>query len=326
MKAAYLKFSVLIFGLTMLSITSFGCRQEKKQAPKTSIISFFSEKDFNSFFPKHSNFFTYASFKKAVKEMSGIEVKIERRGTWMYKITRTDLLSGQSIIVRQDQDWDEDWAKKQPYQEIDLNYGDFCANKNNLSNKKEAAAFFANVAHETRDGDDNKFDDGLMLKDELNTSLPYIIPNKIYPAVKDKKYYGRGPIQLSYNGNYGFASSCILGDKNILLKNPDLVSSNAVLAFKTAIYFWMTPQGQKPSAHAVMTGAWKPSAANIKAGQQPGFGMTINIINGEIECNKGEGQTNMKDRIGFYRYFLKLLGVEDKNDECSCGKMLPLAA
>lgn len=319
MKFTYLKINVLILCFTLLSLVSAGCK--KREEPKTSILTLFSEKDFNNFFPHHSTFFTYAAFEKAVKEFSAIEVKIERRGTWMYKITRTDKVSGKSTIVRQDKDWDEDWAKKNVYTAVDVNYNDFCASTNMTLNKKEAAAFFANIAHETRNGEDNKFDDGLMLKDEVNKSLPYIIPNPIYPAVAGKKYYGRGPIQLSYNGNYGFASSCILGDQNILLKNPDQVSNDPVLAFKTAIYFWMTPQGLKPSAHAVMTGEWKPSAAEMKSGYRPGFGMTINIINGAIECNKGDEQANMKDRIGFYRHFLTLLGTADKNGECSCGKM-----
>uniref|UniRef100_A0A453J353 chitinase n=1 Tax=Aegilops tauschii subsp. strangulata TaxID=200361 RepID=A0A453J353_AEGTS len=47
-----------------------------------------------------------------------------------------------------------------------------------------------------------------------------------------------------------------------LLGRPDLVSTDPVVAFKTAIWFWMTPRhgAQKmPSCHAVMTGGWRPS-------------------------------------------------------------------
>lgn len=39
-----------------------------------------------------------------------------------------------------------------------------------------------------------------------------------------------------------------------LLNQPDLVAQDAVLAFKTALWFWMTPQFPKPSCHDVMTG------------------------------------------------------------------------
>jgi hypothetical protein len=160
---------------------------------------------------------------------------------------------------------------------------------------------------------------------ELNTSLTYVADNDDYPAVKGKKYYGRGPMQISYNGNYGYASTCIFGDKNVLLNNPDLVQNDPVVAFKTAIYFWMTPQSPKPSAHDVMIGKWQPSTADKGAGRTPGFGMTINIVNGQIECNKGNNMPNMNDRIGFYQHFLKLLGTSDPNCACSCGTMKPYA-
>ena len=132
-------------------------------------------------------------------------------------------------------------------------------------------------------------------------------------------------MQISYNGNYGYASDCIFGDKKVLLNNPELVEKDPVVAFKTAIYFWMTPQPPKPSAHDVMTGKWQPSTADKAKGRTPGFGMTINIINGQIECNKGDNMSSMNDRIGFYQHFLKKLGVSDPNCACSCGNMKPYA-
>lgn len=295
-------------------------------ASHATMLSFFSEKEFNAFFPKHDPFFNYTAFQKAIKEMSLIKVKIEKRGNWIYKLSRTDLRTGKTTVIRQDPDWETDWAKVMPYTLIQIDYADFCNGKDPAQNKKEAAAFFAHIAHETRNGVNGRFDDGLMLKQELNTDSPYIIPNKIYPPSKGEKYYGRGPLQLSYNGNYGFASDCILGDKNILLEKPSLLVTDPVLAFKTAIYFWMTPQSLKPSAHAVMTGNWKPSEKEIKSGYKPGFGMTINIINGSIECNKGETLPAMKNRIDFYLHFLKLLGVREEKCNCSCGKMQPFPA
>lgn len=39
-----------------------------------------------------------------------------------------------------------------------------------------------------------------------------------------------------------------------LLARPDLVSTDPVVAWKAALWFWMTPQAPKPSCHAVMTG------------------------------------------------------------------------
>lgn len=255
--------------------------------------------------------------------MTFIKIKIEKRGDWIYKITRTDKRANKSTVVRQDKDWDEKWAKTKPYSNIDVDYANFCSAKNAKTSKKELAAFFAHVAHETRNGINNKFNDGLMMISEVNTNTDYITQNVIYPPVSGKKYYGRGPLQLSYNGNYGFASDCILGDKNILLNNPDLISSNPILAFETAIYFWMTPQSSKPSAHQVMIGDWKPSLIDKQSGYQSGFGLTINIINGKLECNQGENTLPMLDRIGFYQYFLKKFKIEDVNCACSCAQMTP---
>src|SRR6202012_4998597 len=160
---------------------------------------------------------------------------------------------------------------------------------------------------------------------ENDTTNAYIADNDEYAPVKGQKYYGRGPMQLSYNGNYGYASMCIFGDKNVLLKNPGLVQNDPVVAFETAIYFWMTPQTHKPSAHDVMTGKWQPNAADKAANRVPGFGMTINIVNGPIECGKGDNMGSMTDRIGFYKHFLQMLGATDPNCACSCGKMQPYA-
>lgn len=273
----------------------------------------------------HDKFYSYTAFIKAINQLGNIKVKITRRAASVYQIIRTDKTTGKSTIVRQDADWNENWAKAKPDTSYIIDYGAFCSESNLQTDKKELAAFFAQIAHETRYGENGKYNDGLMLLHELNTSLTYVAANDEYPAAKDKKYYGRGPMQISYNGNYGYASTCIFGDKNILLNNPDLVDSDPVVAFKTAIYFWMTPQSPKPSAHNVMTGKWQPSAADKAAGRSPGFGMTINIVNGQIECNKGDGMQNMKDRIGFYQHFLTLLGTSDPNCACSCGHMKPYA-
>ncbi|HEY2580377.1 MAG TPA: chitinase [Mucilaginibacter sp.] len=311
--------------LSAILMLSFKCGSTGKNVTsvsnKTSVADFLSEKQFDDLFPLRDKFYSYAAFVKAVKELSQVKLKVVRRAVSVYQFTRTDKSTGKSTVIRQDEDWNEDWAKKKPDSSYVIDYGNFCSEKDPERNKKELAAFFAHIAHETRHGENAKYNDGLMFIHESNTSLSYIAPNDAYPPVSGKKYYGRGPIQLSYNGNYGYASDCIFGNKNVLLKNPGLVETDPVISFKTAIYFWMTPQTYKPSAHDVMIGKWRPNAADKAAGRVPGFGMTINIINGEVECGKGENMYNMNDRIGFYQYFLKKLGVSDANCVCSCGGM-----
>ncbi|WP_158828083.1 chitinase [Mucilaginibacter lacusdianchii] len=325
-------FNIIKSAVFAAILVSFSCgnTSNSSQTPaaatapvKISAAGLITEKQYNDLFPQHAAFYSYQSFVKAVKQLSNIKIKVTRRAVSVYQLVRTDKTTGKSTIVRQDVDWNEEWAKEKPDSTYEVNFGNFCTEKDAVANKKELAAFFAHIAHETRHGEDGKYNDGLMLIHENNTTNAYIGESDEYPPIAGKKYYGRGPMQLSYNGNYGYASDCILGDDQILLKNPDLVETDPVIAFETAIYFWMMPQTHKPSAHDVMIGKWQPKASDKAKGRSPGFGMTINIINGEVECNKGENMYNMKDRMGFYQYLLAKLGVKDDNCVCSCAKMQP---
>jgi len=316
--------SIFIAPFTLLSLKCGSKAKNTVAATATaSTPSILTEKQFDELFPMRNQFYTYAAFIKAAQELGMIKIRVAKRAASVYQLTRIDKGSGKSTIVRQDGDWNEDWAKKKADSVYFIDYGLFCAEKDPQTNKKELAAFFAQIAHETRHGQDGQYNDGLMFLHENDTSQNYTADNDAYPAAPGKKYYGRGPMELSYNGNYGYASDCIFGDKRILLNNPSLVETDAVTAFKTAIYFWMTPQTLKPSAHDVMTGKWHPNVADKAAGRVPGFGMTINIVNGPIECGKGENNAGMNDRIGFYKHFLQKLGVSDPNCACSCGNMKP---
>jgi predicted chitinase len=330
--ALAVKFNSLFIGALLVTTVSCGYTDKKGQASKPapaaagarpSVSTLISEKQFNDLFPQRNKIYTYAAFIKAANDLTNIKVKVTRRAVSVYQLARTDKATGKTTIVRQDPDWNEAWAKVKSDSTYTIDYGAFCSEKDIASDKKELAAFFAQIAHETRHGENGAYNDGLMLSHENNTSLNYFGDSDEYPPVAGQKYYGRGPMQISYNGNYGYASDCIFGDHKILLNNPSLVETDPVVAFKTAIYFWMTPQTKKPSAHDVMSGKWQPSATDTAKGRKPGFGMVINIVNGEVECNHGENMYNMNDRIGFYQYFLKKLGVTDPNCVCSCATMQP---
>jgi len=312
-----------MLSIALLSL-GFKCGNVSNPAiamPKPAVVfNLITEKQFNELFPQRDKFYTYTAFIKAIKELGLIKVRISRRKESIYQFIRTDKSTGKSVTVRQDEYWNEAWAKVKPDSVYTVDYGSFCTEKDARTNKKELAAFLANIAHETRDGDYGKYIYGLMFIREIDTSNTYIAPNNAYLPVAGKRYYGRGPMQLSYNGNYGKASDFIFGDKKVLLNNPKLIETDPVIAFETAIWFWMTPETNKPSAHDVMIAKWQPNATDKAGGRTPGFGMTINIINGPIECNKGDNR-GMNDRIGFYQYFLKKLGVNDPNCACSCGTM-----
>jgi chitinase len=186
----------------------------------------------------------------------------------------------------------------------------FCNEGTDEQCRREVAAFLANIAHETS---------GLYYIEEVNKeNWPKYCDasNTAYPCVPGRTYHGRGPIQLSWNYNYGAATKALGVD---LLANPDLVASDGAIAFRTALWFWMTPQPPKPSAHEVMTGGFSPSPDDANLGRAPGFGMTINIINGGIEC--GNGTTpQANSRIDFYKRFTQMLGVSP-GENLYCDRM-----
>ncbi|KAK4278158.1 hypothetical protein QN277_016044 [Acacia crassicarpa] len=173
--------------------------------------------------------------------------------------------------------------------------------------KREVAAFLGQTSHETSGGSptapDGPYAWGYCFIREIERST-YCQPSRQYPCAPGKQYYGRGPIQLTWNYNYGQCGKAIGAD---LLKNPDLVATNPVTSFKTALWFWMKTQKPKPSCHDVITGKWTPSAADKAAHRLPGYGTITNIINGG-ECGRGPDK-RVADRIGFYKKYCDMLGV-----------------
>ncbi|WP_084050311.1 glycoside hydrolase family 19 protein [Aquimarina macrocephali] len=277
------------------------------------------------------DFYTYESFIEAINRMSKIEVTFERRcGTNAYRVTRTDKTTGVSKVIRTDVDFD---APRNAEKEIvikEVDYGSFLGEGSLETRKREITAFFANISHETTGGwstaPGGQFSWGLHFREEP-TDASYASPDTNYPPTPGKSYKGRGPIQLSYNYNYGPASEFIFGDKQILLDNPEKVIEDAALAFQTAIWFWMTPQYPKPSAHDVMVNKWTPNELDKTKNRIPGLGMTVNIINGGVECGQGTEKPQVVDRIGYYQRFTDIYnigtdmdGVHDLSD-CGCKDM-----
>ncbi|MEU3497299.1 glycoside hydrolase family 19 protein [Kitasatospora cineracea] len=166
-------------------------------------------------------------------------------------------------------------------------YPAFAGTGSDTVKKQEAAAFLANISHETG---------GLVYVVEQNTAnyphycdttQPYGCP------AGQAAYYGRGPIQLSWNFNYKAAGDALGID---LLNNPNLVQTDAAVAWKTGIWYWMTQNGPGTmTAHnAMVNGA--------------GFGETIRSINGSIECNGGN-PAQVQSRVNAYTSFTSILGV-----------------
>nr|QBZ28549.1 class 1 chitinase [Panax notoginseng] len=199
-------------------------------------------------------------------------------------------------------------------------FNGFGTTGNTVQQKQELAAFLAQTSHETTGGwasaPDGQYAWGYCFIRENNQAA--YCTSKDWPCPPGKLYYGRGPIQLTHNYNYGQAGNAIGVD---LINNPDLVATDATISFKTAIWFWMTPQANKPSSHDVITQRWSPSAADTAAGRVPGFGVITNIINGGLECDHGRDD-KAEDRIGFYKRYCDILQVGYGN-ELNCNNQRP---
>ncbi|MFC5155467.1 glycoside hydrolase family 19 protein [Streptomyces amakusaensis] len=153
--------------------------------------------------------------------------------------------------------------------------------------KQEAAAFLANVSHETG---------GLYYIREINeANWPhYCDRDQSYgcPAGQSA-YYGRGPIQLSWNFNYKAAGDFLGID---LLNNPYLVETDPAVSMMTGLWYWNTQDGPGPiTGHdSMVSGA--------------GFGQSIRSINGALECEGGNPR-QVESRINRYKQFTQILGV-----------------
>ncbi|MEV6811001.1 glycoside hydrolase family 19 protein, partial [Micromonospora sp. NPDC051296] len=170
----------------------------------------------------------------------------------------------------------------------------FAGTGDEQTRKRELAAFLANIDHESG---------GLVHVEEINraawgnycdTGQPYGCP------AGQTAYHGRGPIQLSWNTNYKAAGDALGLD---LLNEPDLVKTDASVAWQTALWFWMTQSGAGTmTAHDAITGGG-------------GFGETIRTINGALECG-GRNTAQVQARVDAYQRFAATLGV-DPGDESS---------
>ena len=112
-----------------------------------------------------------------------------------------------------------------------------------------------------------------------------------------------------------------------LLKNPERVVEDGYTALSAALWFYMTPQSPKPSMHDVMSGLFKPNSVDSNQGIKGGFGSTINILNGGIECGKGYEIDKAANRGGYYKEFLTYFKLDAaKETDLGCAGEKPFVA
>lgn len=297
------------------------------QAANQNIAKLISASDWNTIFPNRAqaghpqgatdDFYSYDRFKSAVDKLSdysvtfssgpnnqGTSVAVTKAGgsSWTYVITSSSW-SGADYTV---------------------DYSRFCNTGDDHNDKRELAAFFANITKETTGGwqdpgsgtagDHGKW--GLYWLRELGpggsaTSKPsncYTTGSTIdYQPVGGKCYYGRGPIQMSYFYNYGNFSEFLYNNTS-LVSNPDVLETDGELSLMSAIWFWMTPQCPKPSCHQVMQEIYDESATSYSSAlmSKKGFLHTVNIINGDVECRGANAKPLLRSKL--YKHYMGLIG------------------
>ncbi|KAK7341551.1 hypothetical protein VNO80_24485 [Phaseolus coccineus] len=156
-------------------------------------------------------------------------------------------------------------------------YRRFGSLRNEDDSKREVAAAFAHFTHES--GHFCYIEEiGGASRDYCDES------NTEFPCVPSKGYYGRGPIQLSWNFNYGPAGQNIGFDG---LNAPETVANDPVVSFKTALWYWME---------------------FVRPVINQGFGATIRAINGQLECDQGNPAT-VQARVNYYTHYCSQFGV-----------------
>lgn len=305
---------------------------------QNSVENLLNEQDWNSLFPKRAgtygthpqgyttDFFSYQNFNQAVEEMNDYLVEIRiKPGVWGELSTITKKSTNTTYLYSDVESW---WhSNSTPEIIINVDFANFINYNSETNNKRELAAFLANISKETTGGwelpvgsgsNGDYADWGLYFVHEVgytdsNSAGAYSQANAEYPPNPTMGYYGRGPIQLSWNYNYGQFSKFLYNDINLLLDNPNLVQEDAVLAFKSAIWFWMMPQCPKPSCHQVMHNLWLAESGQYEQNKmnKKGFAHTNNIINGGLECRSSSTNAFTEKvvlRSELYKYYLEVLG------------------
>jgi len=116
----------------------------------------------------------------------------------------------------------------------------------------------------------------------------------------DKLFFGRGPLQNSWNYNYKKLSDALRAESVDICAAPDLVATNEEYAWISAFLFWTTSTG----------------AVDTTCGQavkcEGSFGSTLNVINGGLECPAISGhESTIWERMNDYCAAASALGVEE---------------
>jgi basic endochitinase B len=75
----------------------------------------------------------------------------------------------------------------------------------------------------------------------------------------------------------------------------------------------MAPREVKPSMHEIATGLFEPNAIDDAAGITDTFGATTLVINGSIECGRGQPTQQATNRAEYFTYYLSLFDMPEQS-------------
>ncbi|ETV65005.1 hypothetical protein H257_18209 [Aphanomyces astaci] len=170
-------------------------------------------------------------------------------------------------------------------------YPEFANTGNADVDRREVAAFLGQISLESGD---------LRYVEEINKST-MCQQSAEYPCAAGKQYFGRGPIQLSWNYNYKNFGKAVNLD---LVASPELVATDYDLVWWSALWYWNDER-------------WNGNIHKV-VGHPGGFAKATNIINGGLECGVNpRNRDSEKSRIASFKKFCDLLGVAP-GDNLSC--------
>lgn len=283
------------------------------------------------------DYYSYENLQSAVSTLANTIIKVQwyEGAEWCYRLIRLDKTTKEQKLIYSDESFGAEWLENSKALCTSIcDYGSFLATGDTNTRKRELAGFLANISHETGggtvQGEAEESQTGLYFNEEVgfigSDQIGYVQSTGTkYLPVAGKSYHGRGPIQLSYNYNYGLCSDVLFGDSSILLNNPEKVSEDGVLGFMTGIWFWMTPQPPKPSCHQVITGTWEPKPGSANEAFNGNFGLTIVVINNESDQSE-TGSGAVARRAKYYRLFAAKMGADITNEQCDTVGMTTFTA
>jgi len=120
----------------------------------------------------------------------------------------------------------------------------------------------------------------------------------------DKKYYGRGSLQLSWKDKYS-AYGTSLGTESKFIDNADALAVQSSYRMDSGVWFFK---------HANMHRCYSDQS------EEECFAVSIMKINGDLECGKNKGDSNGKQakRFGYWKDARVELGLVAPGDMVDC--------